>query len=827
MKKLRLSSPAGVKAPEVLSAKQMLRKLGNKVEKFQDGGSVSSNLLPHVQQYADIAKEALAGFRGEAVNPEIAQGLRRMRQRALAQQAAQQSPPPVAIAPSPAPVVPSPVVTPAPAPEPAPAPVTSYPRVFTPKGEYLPTEENRWWFENLKKATDQQASKPPPAQVAPPPPAQVAPPPPAQVTTPVEPVAPPPPSVPVPRVPTPLFGSRTAASDADFFALQPSAPRLPGLTPGTVGLPYNPFEYIRGPSALDLLRSSPNLSPLMLGGLSNVGYRTDRFGNIIMDPGRNAIRAFSEGGFAENLAKVNEVNEFNVSQEDEEPIGVSRQMLQGVPQKRVDYSVSPTGASVRKTSQTTMQSPSGAAKGMKFELEQLSASKMPGVEGKLGESVKSQMEALAEEYRLKRNAAIESSRGLLQSTLSRPTLERPLLSKRGLTKKRFKEGGEVREDKEEVLDKGSEDRRPSGIELIGGSRSTPGLPEPMDIRSDMLGFIKRMDDASLMATASKMTGMPFSSPTQARVMLEKMLGDDAAISAGLIGMGRNLPERVVGYSVGARMPAFGGQLNVGADIPRGPGSPMFNLGYTKQFQAGGAVTKRNRPVKGLPSQPAQGTQLDSANTFGSEDAFEFTPAGTRNRMTRFIKSSAGDASDPQITRSRDEFDRLARASKQEPLPPNVGGMFDAFVGPRGAIFVSPLGGPATFTHEMAHAADYNMGKLYRQASAAKEQKSNPAAQQFAEAYEKLIGKTPSQEKRAEGARALATEWFDELEKQKAYRNYPPELTAFAMENAIGGDRGQLTPQRAPLHVDPTLATEFTLLTDLAQKYVDSRTNKPR
>lgn len=69
-----------------------------------------------------------------------------------------------------------------------------------------------------------------------------------------------------------------------------------------------------------------------------------------------------------------------------------------------------------------------------------------------------------------------------------------------------------------------------------------------------------------------------------------------------------------------------------------------------------------------------------------------------------------------------------------------------------------------------------------------------------------------------------------LKKNKEYRSTPPELAAFAIENALGGDRGGLSPgmiKRAPLHVDPTLATEFTILLDLAQKYVNSRTDKPR
>lgn len=219
-------------------------------------------------------------------------------------------------------------------------------------------------------------------------------------------------------------------------------------------------------------------------------------------------------------------------------------------------------------------------------MKELGFSKVPKEKTLADEPSRQSPETLA--YSLRAQSEANKDADLRRKTLAAPG---------ALEVKRFKEGGESRKSREEVPEKGLEDRQASDIAFIGGSRRMPGLPEPEDIRSDTLGFIKRMDDASLMATASKVTGMPFSSPTQARVMLQKMLGDDAAISASLIGMGRDLPERIVGYSVGARMPAFGGQLNVGADIPRGQGSPMFNLGYTKRFQAGGEVmSPEEQPV---------------------------------------------------------------------------------------------------------------------------------------------------------------------------------------------------------------------------------------
>jgi len=636
------------------------------------------------------------------------------------------------------------------------------------------------------------------------------------------------PTIPTPAVPTPSLP--TFGRTPQFF----NPPAAPGAAPGTVPIGQrNPYVIQMGQTALDLLQQSPNLAPKTLGGQQNLGFMTDRLGNVIQTPGMPPpVRTFADGGIASRTAAL---NAYNLSDEEGEPIltdpvGTASQMLRELnPQTETEYRATPEKVSMKRISKTPMGNASGTAKGMKMELDEISAMKMPKDLKAASGMSRSELEELAREYGLKRAAALDTAKGLMRATFEKPTLEKSSLTKGSLTKRRFEEGGEVKKD-----DGAEEGSSAPSMSYFGGSRSVPGVPEKENIREETLGMIRRMDDASVMAMANRLSGLPFESPVQARVMLEKMLGP-SAVSLGVMGSGKVLPERLTGYSLGARTPLAGGEFRAGVDVPRGVGKPMFNVGYAKEFQKGGPVSKGKKPVREAPPRAPQAAKLDSGYTFGSEDAFEFTPAGTRNRMTRFIKSAAGDASnpaakslaDPQITRSREEFDRLARASKQPPMPSDVSGMFDAFVGPRGAIFVSPLGGPSTYSHEMTHAADYNMGKLYRQAAAAKEQKSNPAAQQFVDAYEKLVGKGPAQENRAEGARRLAPEWFDRLERQQAYRNYPPELAAFAMENAIGGDRGQLTPQTAPLHVDPTLATEFTLLTDLAQKYVDSRANPVR
>lgn len=112
----------------------------------------------------------------------------------------------------------------------------------------------------------------------------------------------------------------------------------------------------------------------------------------------------------------------------------------------------------------------------------------------------------------------------------------------------------------------------------------PNAPEGIPAKNQALSVIAKMDDATVTATASKLTGMPFESPLQARVALSKMFGD-TTIDAGMSGGSR----KVSGLSLGASMPAMGGTMRAGVDLPRGS-SPAFSLGYNRQFDRGGIVS---------------------------------------------------------------------------------------------------------------------------------------------------------------------------------------------------------------------------------------------
>lgn len=112
----------------------------------------------------------------------------------------------------------------------------------------------------------------------------------------------------------------------------------------------------------------------------------------------------------------------------------------------------------------------------------------------------------------------------------------------------------------------------------------PNAPEGIPAKNQALSVIAKMDDATVTATASKLTGMPFESPIQARVALSKMFGD-TTLDAGMSGGSR----KVSGLSLGASMPAMGGTMRAGVDLPRGS-SPAFSLGYNRQFDRGGIVS---------------------------------------------------------------------------------------------------------------------------------------------------------------------------------------------------------------------------------------------
>lgn len=125
--------------------------------------------------------------------------------------------------------------------------------------------------------------------------------------------------------------------------------------------------------------------------------------------------------------------------------------------------------------------------------------------------------------------------------------------------------------------------------------------------------------------------------------------------------------------------------------------------------------------------------------------------------------------------------------------------------------------PNTLVHELTHAAQRQMELQYfglRRKS--RSDKLTQPEKQFVDAYEKLIyrsgemlGAKPKATQR-ETAVSIAPKWVNE---ESDYRATGSELAAFGMGSALG--RNFSYP--APLHIDPSYATEFSILLNLARR----------
>jgi hypothetical protein len=258
--------------------------------------------------------------------------------------------------------------------------------------------------------------------------------------------------------PGPMFGGSNpinpntpATSPDSYFALskKPST----GLAPGTTALA--PLD-LPLPGAMNTMRAigeNKNLTPTMLGGEENAGVMYDRLGNAIFTPMMpKTIRTFAKGG-------LTEVNKYNLSDDTEEdypintdPLGSAQKMmsdLSSLGQTETSYSQSPNRISVKRVSRAPVSDDTGTAKGMAMEYESLTSAKDRKPKEKDTDSAKGQLEAMAKAYKLKASEAESLARGLMRGTFNAPTLEKLLLNKNTLAKKRFADGGEAKKEMKE------------------------------------------------------------------------------------------------------------------------------------------------------------------------------------------------------------------------------------------------------------------------------------------------------------------------------------------------------------------------------------------
>lgn len=115
----------------------------------------------------------------------------------------------------------------------------------------------------------------------------------------------------------------------------------------------------------------------------------------------------------------------------------------------------------------------------------------------------------------------------------------------------------------------------------------------------------------------------------------------------------------------------------------------------------------------------------------------------------------------------------------------------------------------TLIHELTHATALPLAQQF----AAQQREGN----NFTDAYKKLMfGRQGSAYRypRTEMVDKMAPGWGPQKE---AYRASQDELSAFALGNAAGPIAPQNNSNAAPAHIDPTLATEFEILLDLAKR----------
>jgi len=167
--------------------------------------------------------------------------------------------------------------------------------------------------------------------------------------------------------------------------------------------------------------------------------------------------------------------------------------------------------------------------------------------------------------------------------------------------------------------------------------------------------------------------------------------------------------------------------------------------------------------------------------------------------------------------------------KQEYLGPFRAGEFvySGFDGP-GTIGLSHGAEPSTVVHELTHAADRQLGNMsydleerHRRETSFLDRlmgKSSltPEEQRFVLARKKLdfdVNKdrsNPNRFPKQEFVNRLAPEW---AKKHYDYRANDKELAAYGM----GGTVSPNVYNAAPAHIDPTMATEFSIMLDLAQR----------
>lgn len=236
--------------------------------------------------------------------------------------------------------------------------------------------------------------------------------------------------VPAPvSIPYPTPQLPGAGTPTPFFT-----PNTGGLTPGTVPVSQMPQSLQTSDLPFQALATNPNLAPTVLGGLENLGYYVDRFGNVILAPGAVRPPGRKKGGPANDAELLQALQDAEVDKDMSSAKAMLDQLSNEPAESRTEISLSPTAQSVRRTSRRPIRAETdrGTAKGMAMELEQVTKTQGPRTKGQV-EDMRQKME-------------------LLRNTLGMPTFSKANLAREGeLMTRRFAEGGEAKGNLQELI----------------------------------------------------------------------------------------------------------------------------------------------------------------------------------------------------------------------------------------------------------------------------------------------------------------------------------------------------------------------------------------
>jgi hypothetical protein len=194
---------------------------------------------------------------------------------------------------------------------------------------------------------------------------------------------------------------------------------------------------------LQAIGENPNLSPTVLGGAENLGYYTDRFGNIILSPGAVRPPGYAEGGNVtlEDLLKGEAKEKYKDSIKNFESARALLNALKlGEGTSTTEFSSTPLSQTVKRTTKRPIEKKTdkGTAKGMAMELESLTTAQGP----------ERAPDTLAELLKMSENVRSRdamSAKDLMRNTFGAETLSKKQLSRLGdLMTRRFAEGGDVK-----------------------------------------------------------------------------------------------------------------------------------------------------------------------------------------------------------------------------------------------------------------------------------------------------------------------------------------------------------------------------------------------